>query len=226
MIIGNGLIAEGFKKYFSNDDEFLFFASGVSNSNESRASEFKREKKLLQEAIERNHSKVFVYFSSCGINSSEHTQYFSHKLDMENLVKTKRSDYYIFRLPQVVGETKNPNTLINFLYTKLKNNSELVLWKNARRNLIDIDDVVAVVRCIIRKGLEKNTTINIASPIDYSVEEIVSSLEDLLKINGTYTLLDKGSPLKIDTTHLSNIFSELNIVFNKNYLDVLIRKYY
>ena len=45
MIIGNGNIARALKDI--DRDDLLFFASGVSNSQEDRESEYKREMELL-----------------------------------------------------------------------------------------------------------------------------------------------------------------------------------
>lgn len=226
MVIGNGLIAKAFKQSFQKDQNILFFASGVSNSNENRSSEFEREKNLLIKSLEIYRDQTFIYFSSCDVYSTDHSKYFSHKLNMENLVKTKAKKYYIFRLPQVVGKTKNTNTLIGFLYSKIQNDSEFVLWKNARRNLIDVDDVVSIVKCIVFKKLEMNSTMNIAAPIDYSVEEIVFAFENLLNKRTSFTLEDKGSAIRVDTTNLNHIFAELKMTFSKNYLDNLLKKYY
>ena len=49
MIIGNGLIAKSLQEIDS--ENVLFFASGVSNSLETRDSEFEREYFLLKETI-------------------------------------------------------------------------------------------------------------------------------------------------------------------------------
>jgi len=226
LVIGNGLIASAFKQSFQENQNVLFFASGVSNSNEQKSSEFEREKNLLLETIKTYPNKIFIYFSSCDVRGAEHKEYFSHKLNMEDLVKTGIKQYYIFRLPQVVGKTKNTNTLIGFLYSKIQNDSEFVLWKNARRNLIDVDDVVSIIKYIVIKKLEMNSTMNIASPIDYSVEEIVSSFENILNKRAAFTIVEKGSFMRVDTTNLTHIFAELKMIFNKNYLDNLLKKYY
>lgn len=48
MIVGNGLVASAFLPYFAEDPEIMIFASGVSNSRETRKEEFVREEKLLR----------------------------------------------------------------------------------------------------------------------------------------------------------------------------------
>lgn len=49
MIIGNGDVAS----VLQDRDDLIYFASGVSNSQETRGSEFRREKDLLFEQIDK-----------------------------------------------------------------------------------------------------------------------------------------------------------------------------
>ncbi|MEJ2498930.1 MAG: hypothetical protein P8Y46_06430 [Sulfurovaceae bacterium] len=51
MIIGNGMLAHEFSDY-KDDNDIIIFASGVSNSGETRESEFEREKELLTKTID------------------------------------------------------------------------------------------------------------------------------------------------------------------------------
>jgi nucleoside-diphosphate-sugar epimerase len=119
MIVGNGLIAKAFYDNYANRDDVLIFASGVSNSSNIDPKEFIREKTLLKSFLTER--KKIVYFSTCSIEdpSLENSPYILHKLEMEELVKGV-NDYLIFRLPQLAGKTDNPNTLLNFLYRKIK----------------------------------------------------------------------------------------------------------
>src|SRR5215831_3721322 len=50
MVLGTGLVAGGFKAYVQNE-KFLIFASGVSNSGNMDPDAFKREEQLLAGAI-------------------------------------------------------------------------------------------------------------------------------------------------------------------------------
>ncbi len=50
MVIGQGLVAKGFSSYQA-DNNYLVFASGVSNSSDKDIANFEREKKLLHEII-------------------------------------------------------------------------------------------------------------------------------------------------------------------------------
>ena len=128
MIIGNGLLAKTFISYENNKD-IVIFASGVSNSNCTDSNEYKRETDLLNYIIDENQKKTIVYFSSCDIanNMMNNKTYYKHKLTMENILQKSAISYHIFRLPQVVGQSSNAKTLINFLYTEIENETPFSL---------------------------------------------------------------------------------------------------
>src|SRR3990167_4253480 len=106
MKIGNGDVSG----VLPNREDLLFFASGVSNSRETRESEYERERHLL---LEQDKTKHIVYFSYLAIFYSN-TRYTKHKKTMELLVKTCFENYTIIRLGNIVWGT-NPHTLINYL---------------------------------------------------------------------------------------------------------------
>src|SRR3990167_9943118 len=92
----------------------LFFASGVSNSLETRESEYQREKDAL---ATQTRELQLVYFGSLAVFYSD-TRYTRHKLEMESLVKEFPS-YAIVRLGLITwGDS--PSTLINHLRGELK----------------------------------------------------------------------------------------------------------
>jgi UDP-2-acetamido-2,6-beta-L-arabino-hexul-4-ose reductase len=115
MVIGNGSLATVFFDEFNSNDEILIFASGVSDSTENKEENFNREKNLLSETIKNNYEKKIVYFSSIFVGFKE-TKYYSHKLEMENLISTTCKNFLIIRLPQVVGEKGNKKKYCKFFY--------------------------------------------------------------------------------------------------------------
>ena len=70
MIIGNGLLANSIKEI--DTDNVLFFASGVSNSLETRKDAFLREENLLVNHT-LNQKNKFIYFSTCSIYAVSYT---------------------------------------------------------------------------------------------------------------------------------------------------------
>lgn len=104
MIIGKGDIAS----VLPDRDDLIFFASGVSNSQETRTSEFSREKDLLFSLIDQ-HKKI-VYFGSLSIFYAD-TPYTRHKRKMEQYIKMF-PEWCIIRIGNIDWGT-NPHTIIN-----------------------------------------------------------------------------------------------------------------
>lgn len=132
MVIGDGDIAG----ILPDRDDLVFFASGVSNSQETRESEYRREVALLSR---QPRNKRLVYFSSLAVFWST-SRYADHKRAMEATVKKYSKFYCIIRLGNIDWGT-NPNTLINYLkahpeaeirdeYRFIISKEELLFWIN------------------------------------------------------------------------------------------------
>jgi len=150
MIIGTGDIASA----LTDREDKIYFASGVSNSKETRTKEFEREIRLL---VENSNfmDKQLVYFSSLSIFYSD-TPYTEHKRFMESLVKLYCSKYCIVRLGNITwGE--NPNTLINYLKNKIKN-FETMIINDVYRYLVDKDEFLHWINLIPNRNYEMNIT--------------------------------------------------------------------
>lgn len=106
MIVGRGDIAS----VLPERDDLIFFASGVSNSQEVRESEYQREGSLL---LSQPRDRHIVYFSSLAVFYSD-TRYTRHKRSMEHIIKRDFPRYTIIRLGNITWG-KNPNTIINYL---------------------------------------------------------------------------------------------------------------
>ena len=63
---------------------------------------------------------------------------------MESLINNKLG--LVYRLPNVVGFGGNDKTMFNFLCSSIRNEKEIIVRKNAKRSLIDVDDVVKLVK--------------------------------------------------------------------------------
>lgn len=189
MIIGSGLIANALKK--NDSEKFIFFASGVSNSLETRSSEFEREFTLLQNTLKNNEGKL-VYFSTLSVHdqSKQDSHYVLHKLHIENYIKNNCTDYLILRIGNIVGNGGNPNTLFNFLKSQISNDNKFVIHQKARRLLLDIDDISRFLNssCVQLK----NETINLAYPYYYDLKEIVGAIQKKIDKPAHYDEIDEG----------------------------------
>ena len=226
MIVGNGMIASAFKARGVNLTGFTLFASGVSNSNECNPEHFKREKDTLK--FHLNSCKNIIYFSTCSVSDPQlkESEYVLHKISMESYIIRESSEYLIFRLPQVVGFSRNKNNLANFLFEQISKKKPINLWTNAARNLIDIDDVVSVVEYILMHKIYINNVINIANPNSLSISEIVSIFEKILNKKALILPQNRGGNYSIDTSAVSKIYTNLGITFDQKYTEKLFKKYY
>lgn len=225
MIIGKGLIASAFNSQFIDDKNIIVFASGVSNSREFRREAFLRERQMLIDAL--CDGKFVLYFSTCSINDPElhDTPYVAHKKEMESLVSSSK-DYAIFRLPQVVGKTSNPNTLTNYLYKQIVSESTFQVWNHAKRNLIDVDDVALIVTHLIKKNLVNRITANVACPFSILIPHLVSVFEMVLGKKANYEIVEAGGAYSIDTNLSTEAASQIGLDFDSTYIEKLIRKHY
>ncbi len=143
MIVGNGDIAS----VLPLREDLLFFASGVSNSQEDREEEYQREIDLL---LEQPKDKRLVYFSSLSIFYLNN-RYQNHKKDMETMIKENFPKYCILRLGNI-SWGDNPHTLINYLASHP--NAEI---RDEYRFVIGIEEFMYWINLIPDWNCEMNT---------------------------------------------------------------------
>jgi nucleoside-diphosphate-sugar epimerase len=224
MIVGSGMLATAFSRRYEDDPNLLIFASGVSNPRETREEAFARETALLCRTMRRE--RPLIYFGTCSVDDPAllESPYAIHKKKMEALVRST-SRHAIFRLPTVVGTTRNPHTLTNYLAAKIRSGSPFTVWRHARRNLIDVADVASIVTHLIETG-PRDVTVNIARPFSISILEIVEQFESILGRKARYSLVDAGGSYAIDAASCLRAAAEKGIAFDEHYVERLLRKYY
>lgn len=222
MVIGNGSIANIFKESFENDDSIIIFASGVSNSNENRESEYLRETKLLTETLLKFSEKKIIYFSSV-YSKHVNSDYFNHKELMENLILEKSNNFIIIRLPQVISNTGNQNNLVNFLVDSIKNNCDVEIQKNVYRAIIDIDDVKRVTLEVVKNF--KNKIFNFSKVERISVIDLCKMIFDILnhRVNIVEVSPKFNTPNLGNSPEIDNILE--NIIDKENYTNKILKKY-
>ena len=225
MIIGNGLIASLFTE--CDQENIIFFASGVSNSLETKKEEFLREENLIKKTITENPNKVFIYFSTCSIydSSKAESQYVLHKLKMEQIITQLCSQYLILRLSNAVGNGGNPNLLINYLVRSVKNSETINVHTKATRNFIDTEDIKNIVIQLI-KNKNFNKIINVAYLENYTIIEILEILERFFQIKPTLNLVKSGSGYLIDIPDVQDYFNQHSLTNKEAYLHKILEKYY
>ena len=222
QIIGNGMIAKSFKNF--NLANTCIFASGVADSTETDLLLYKKEFELLKRTINQFPQFRFVYFSTLSIFKFEYNEYVKHKLFIENYIENNLDNYLILRLPNIVGQTKNQNQLLPFLFQKISNNSEIDVKDNTYRDLIDVEDLPKIVKFLIEKNIVGKINISLNNKI--TVTDIIDVLKD---INHIYTA--KINKINInDTIYYTNDLLNYNFDFTQKSLNInpinIIKKYY
>jgi len=229
MVVGNGLIAQYFKNDFFESEKIILFASGVSDSQCIDQTQFNREEKLLNNYLNNiGKANLFVYFSTISIYdpSRNNSPYVKHKLKMESLLlnypKTK-----IFRIGQVASKNLgNNNNLLNFINNAINENKKIELWGNSLRSIVDIEDVVKIIRHLITKSYNGDRIINISNPNLNSMIEIIRTFEKIKKNKARYILLNKGEKYKFNIDYIGSVIFDCKIKFDDMYLEKVISKYY
>ena len=205
-------------------NDFIIFASGVSDSKNTDSNSSNREEELITKTLLENTGLTFIYFSSI-LTDTINNDYYKHKLKMEELVKLKAEKYIIFRIPQIVGFLGNQNNLFNHLVNNVKTNTSNIVYSNVERSIVDIDDLKLIVDYC------KDKTIN--EVINLSYIEKISILDLCNKIYLNFGIEPKIT-LKINPENQnwnidnSKIIKDALIslkINTLNYTDKIIQKY-
>jgi nucleoside-diphosphate-sugar epimerase len=225
MIVGNGMVAKAFEPYRLNPD-IKIFAAGVSRSSETRTSEFERERNLLSSHLE-SFAGCLVYFSTCSVHyEAAHNLYVRHKLMIEDEIREKAPEFLIFRLPQLVGRSENPNTLTNFFYQRLIRGERFLLRQDATRSLLDVEHAYAICDRLIADRAFRNRSIDVCLPYSVTAIDIVRTLERILGIEPRFDLVPGGERFFVPPNELAAIYDNLGIRYDARYVETVLRKYY
>jgi len=227
MIVGSGLMASAFARFYSTDRETWIYAAGVSDSSCTDEREFARERRRLEAALaDAGPEPTVVYFGTCSVLDAElaDSPYVRHKLAMEALVRA-RSRHLVLRLPQVAGHSSNPHTLLNYLYSRIARSERFAVWKHARRHVVDVADVVALARARLDAGAVADT-LHVAPEPSHPITDIVAAFERLTGKRALYDLLDRGSAFVVDAAPIAHLLGPAGVDFGGDYLFRTLRRYY
>ncbi len=227
MIIGSGLMARAFAPVYSTGRETWIYAAGVSNSSCADEREFARERRRLEAALaDAGPDPTVVYFGTCSALDPElaESAYVRHKLAMESIVRARRR-HLILRLPQVAGRSSNPHTLLNYLHSRVARSERFVVWKHARRHVVDVADVVALARSRLDAGPVADI-MHIAPEPSHPVTEIVAAFEKLTGKRALYDEVDRGSAFVVDAAPIARLTAAAGVDFGGDYLYRTLRRYY
>jgi nucleoside-diphosphate-sugar epimerase len=224
MIIGKGLLASQLTNYKDSDD-MLIFASGVSNSSETKNDNFKRELDLIQSYC--NTDSVFIYFSTCSIydKSNENSLYVKHKLKAELFIQSNFKSYLIVRLPNMIGLTNNSHTFFNYFYDAIISGTPINIYSNAVRYFMDVEDLNPIIKMLLNDEKSINSIINVCYNNSILIPEAVSIFEKYLNKKATATIVDKGSNYNIPNKPFLNLLDKNQVLLPEQYTENCFRKY-
>lgn len=225
MIIGSGLLASVFDASEVDLAGAVVFASGVSNSLETRPAAFEREKALLRNALCSAPGPI-VYFSTCSISdiSRRGSPYVQHKLAMEQMVRDHHH-YLVLRLPQVVGRTSNLHTLTNYLANRIMAGTRFEVWRNATRCILDVDAVAPATMLLLRDGATCLVA-DLAPPEVVTMLELVLMMQSALGREAIYYQTEKGDAQEPNSHLLVSMAARIGLDLSPGYALRTILKYY
>lgn len=222
-VIGNGLVAKSLKDTeFSKD--ILIFASGVSNSKEYRSEEFAREKTLFKRVAYDHPGSSIVYFSSTSVSLGGGSRYLAHKLEMEEVVKREAKNFFIFRLPQVVGPVDNL-TLVSFLTKRCLEGDSIDLYGSAVRNLLGVDELAKIVNILVEKEVGLNSAQIVASGSNVSVVDVALEVKSILSSPSELNVLPGGDDQTVSIDLLRQYLDEEEPIFQPDYWKNVLNKF-
>ena len=230
-LVGNGFIGKNLKKIKKDiiNSKYIIYAAGISHSKTKSKNELNREFNSIYKFAKKNYLKKIIYISTADVshNLLNKSLYVKNKIRIENFIKKKFKKYIIIRLPQIIGKSKNKNTLINSFYLNIKENKEFTLIKNFKRNVLDIDDVLKVIKVIIREKKVQNKIITLSNKFSIKPMDIVKIFEKKMNKVGQYKIKKiKKQIWPLNHEKNAYYFKKAKIRFNRNYLSKSISKYY
>ena len=230
-IIGNGFIGRNvnkLRKYIIKSG-YTIYTAGISNSNTNSKKELRKEIRLFKIFSKENNSKKLIFISTADVsnNLKRNNLYIINKVKIENIIRKEFNDYIILRLPQIIGNSKNKKTLINYFYKNIKKNKTIDVLSGVKRNILDIDDVIKVLKIIIfeKKLIKRTITLSnkyFVQPIDI-VKIFEKKLNKVAKIR--FKRVSKEN-WNLENDMSKKLFNKAKVKFDKNYLIKKINKYF
>jgi len=228
MIIGRGLLANALNEI--DNEEYLFYANGISNSVLHQIPRNNFEINEIEEIADANGGRTFIYFSTAQVNSKSNLDrpYVQHKLFVEDLITKRFSKYLIIRTSNLVGNNLwNKHTLFNYLFNSLAVNEQITVNPVVTRNFLDTAHFTDLLKTYLDK-YTANKIIEIVNPVSFTMDQIIKEFEEYFGkkfiINripeiSDFALFELNIELSLD------LFAKCHIP-TKDYIPNLLSKYY
>ena len=195
-IVGRGFLARHLALLGPAHPGVVAIAAGVSAASDTSDVEFAREAALLRDVMRRCASTgerlLFFSTASTGMYGAPggrgredeavrpRTPYGRHKLALEEALRQSTVDYLVLRLAHVAGPHQPPHQLLPSLASQVLAGT-VRLHEGARRDVIDVLDVVTVVDRLLAAGVSRDV-VNVATGFAVPVEDLVDRIETRLGV--------------------------------------------
>lgn len=225
-IVGSGMIAGSFRRCVNalpRDIKILAF--GVSNSGKIHEDEYSRERDRLGQELSRlNNSEKVIYFSSLLVGANLDVDYYKHKKTMECFIVDRSMQSHIFRLPQVVGQAGATHTLVSYFVNRVLQNKAVIVERNAKRFLLDVDDLTEVVVKTLQSQaiskVDQHSMYAVLPCESIDVIDIVTLIQDILGIKVSIEFTDEA--VQYDAFELTKSVEKIS-VGNAGYNEKVLR---
>lgn len=230
-IVGKGFIAKNLLKINRSiiKSGYIIYAAGISNSQIRSKTQLNREINVFKKFLKTYSNRKIIYISTADVtnNLKNKSKYVKNKIIIEKIIKKNFNNYLIIRIPQIIGKSNNKKTLINFFYYMIKSNKKIKLFEGVLRNILDIGDVVKMIRTIILNKKIKKKIITLSNKYSLKPIQIIQILEIKLGKKANYQLLKtKKQKWRLGFNQNLKYFKDAKINFDLNYLTKAINKYY
>jgi nucleoside-diphosphate-sugar epimerase len=127
--------------------------------------------------------------------------YGRHKRAMEDVVRASGVDHLILRLAYPVGPYQPSHQFVPALTTQVRT-GEVTVWRGAKRDLIDVVHVAAIVDALLTREVT-NVSANIATGTGVPVDHLADHLAERLGVRPAITVVSvpEESEISVDRLH-------------------------
>lgn len=239
-VIGHGFLAQHLAGIAGSHEHVVALAAGVSAAAGTSPAQFEREALRLADVLARcaasGERLVFFSTASTGMYGAAGqgredesvvpgTPYGRHKLGLEQVIRRSGVDHLVVRLAHVVGPNQPPHQLLPSLLSQVLR-GEVRLHEGARRDIIDVTDVVGILHRLLTAGVH-GEVVNIATGWAVPVEQLISRIEHTLGRRARRTLV-RTPPVNhlVSTAKLHRLVPEVaGMGFGATYFEAVLDRY-
>lgn len=237
-VIGRGFVAGHLRTIADRHPAVTVIAAGVSSTDVDSPGAFEREENTVRETLRSVAAtgRLVVFLSTASRamypdgSGREHPRphpasaYARHKLRLEDVVRESGVRHVIARLTHLVGDGQRAHQLLPALVAQVRS-GEVGLREGARRDLIDVRHVVAILDRLLVTGVA-DTTVNIGSGVAWPVADVVAGIEARLGVRARHVPAGREVPgPPVSTTALCALVDLHPFRFDATYPNTLLDRY-